>query len=52
MASVAQVASNETASASASRAVARTARPGTTLPSHRTTGTCSGAAAMITGTAT
>ena len=34
----AQVASNETASAFARRAVARTARPGITLPSHSTTG--------------
>ena len=51
-ASVRQVASNETASAAASRAVARTARPGMTLPSHITTGMPSGAAAISTGTAT
>ena len=48
-ASVRQVASNETASAAASRAVARTARPGMTLPSHMTTGMPSGAAAIRTG---
>ena len=47
-----QVASNETASTRASRAVARTARPGMTLPSHSTTGMPSGAAASRTGTAT
>ena len=52
VASVRQVASNETASAAASRAVARTARPGMTLPSHMTTGMPSGAAAIRTGTAT
>ncbi len=47
-----QVASNETASAVARRAVARTERPGITLPSHMTTGMRSGAAAISTGIAT
>ena len=51
-ASARHVASNETARAEASRAVARTARPGMTLPSHITTGIPSGAAAISTGTAT
>jgi len=46
------VAANDTASALARRAVARTARPGTTLPSHITTGIPRGAAAIRTGTAT
>ena len=50
--SATQVASKETASTSARRAVARTARPGITLPSHSTTGMPSGAAARRTGTAT
>ena len=47
-----QVLSNATARQPASRAVTRTLRPGTTLPSHITTGIRSAVAAMRTGSAT
>ena len=50
--SAAQVASNETASAEASRAVARTLRPGTTLPSQSSVGMPRSRAARSTGIAT
>ena len=52
VASVAQVASNETAMAEASRAVARTLLPGMTLPSQSRAGMPSRRAAMRTGMAT
>ena len=48
----AHVPGKETASTSASRAVARTLLPGMTLPSHITTGIRSAAAAISTGIAT
>ena len=49
---VRQVPSKATARQPASRAVTRTLRPGTTLPSHITTGTFSAEAASRTGRAT
>ena len=49
---VEQVSANVTAMALASRDVTRTLRPGTTLPSHMTTGIRKTAAASITGMAT
>jgi len=47
-----QVFAKDTARTFARRAVARTLRPGTTFPSHITTGTRCDAAAISTGMAT